>query len=298
METDATVKELLEESPAAWPWLVGAPAQNVEVIDSDVSTITGAADKVLRVRDEPQWIHHVEFQSGPDPSLPRRGNVYNAVLEHRHGLPVRSTFVLLSRKANLTAIDGRYECRLPGRDRPYRVFEYDVIRVWEVPPERFLTGGLSLVPLAPIGAVTEAIVADVVEEMKQRLRPVPESLAGKLWTAARVLMGLRYEKELVRELLKEVTGMKDSVTYQEIVEEGVAKGIVRGRQEGAVSAFREALLVVGRDHLGKAPGARVKAAVEAIDDLEELKRLTVRALHVSTWEELLSLPERPKRRKS
>jgi predicted transposase YdaD len=294
MENDATLKELLEESPAAWPWLVGAPAQTVEVIDSDISTITGAADKVLWVRDEPPWIHHVEFQAGPDASLPRRGNVYNAVLEHRHGLPVRSSFVLLSRKANLTAINGRYECRLPGRERPYRVFEYDVIRVWEVPPERFLAGGLSLVPLAPIGATTEANVADVVEEMKQRLRRVPGALAGKLWTATRVLMGLRYEKELVRELLKEVTGMKESVTYQEIVEEGV----VKGRKEGAASALRETLLAVGQDHFGKAPGARIKTAVAAIDDPEELKRLTVRATHVCSWEELLPLPERPKRRKS
>src|SRR5262249_39766619 len=101
MASDPTLKELLEESPAAWPWLVGAQAQTVEVIDSDIATITGAADKVLRVRDEPPWIHHVEFQSGPDASLPRRSNVYNAVLEHRHELPVRSTVVLLTRKANL-----------------------------------------------------------------------------------------------------------------------------------------------------------------------------------------------------
>ena len=54
MQFDATLKDLLEESPAAWPGLVGEPARNVEVIDADISTLSGAADKVLRVHDGPE----------------------------------------------------------------------------------------------------------------------------------------------------------------------------------------------------------------------------------------------------
>jgi hypothetical protein len=87
---DATLKGMLEESPADWPALAGWPARYVDVIDSDISTISGATDKVLRVRDDPSWIMHLDFQSGPKRSLPRRVHVYNGVLEDRHELLVRA----------------------------------------------------------------------------------------------------------------------------------------------------------------------------------------------------------------
>ena len=298
MAFDPAMKELFEETPAAWPWLVGAPARDVEVIDSDIATITGAADKVLRVRAEPPWIHHVEFQAGADASLPQRGNVYNAILEQRHGLPVRSSFILLSRKANLAVINGKYECHLPGHDRPYRVFEYDVFRVWEQPLELFLSGSLSLLPLAPISAMAEVKVEEVIEEMKRRLEPVPEALAGKLWAATKVLMGLRYEKVLVANLLKGVKGMKESVTYQEIVEEGRVSGEVEGIKKGTIAALRKMLLELGQNRFGKTAGVRIKKAIEVIGNPDELERLAVRVLNVNSWEELLSVHERPKRRKS
>jgi len=67
---DATLKTLLEESPVDWPALAGHPEQTVEVIDADISTFTGATDKVLRVRGLPDWITHFEFQSGPDATCP------------------------------------------------------------------------------------------------------------------------------------------------------------------------------------------------------------------------------------
>ena len=55
--------------------------------------------------------------------------------------------------------------------------------------------------------------------------------AGTLWTAADVLMGLRYSRQLVAQLLQGVHGMKESVTYQAILEEGVVKGEVKGKVE-------------------------------------------------------------------
>ncbi len=67
---DATLKELLEGSPGDWLVLLGWPRAEANVIDADVSTFSGAADKVLLVRGRPDWILHLEFQSGPDESLP------------------------------------------------------------------------------------------------------------------------------------------------------------------------------------------------------------------------------------
>ena len=91
--------------------------------------------------------------------------------------------------------------------------------------ELLLTGGAGTLPLAPIGAVTEADLPGVIERLKEKLAaPKFRRTAGRFWTAVDVLMGLRYDRVLVEQLLQGVHGMKESVTYQAIVEEGVVKG--------------------------------------------------------------------------
>jgi hypothetical protein len=83
---DVTLKSLFEDAPEDWPLLAGVPEAQVTVIDADIATISGAADKVLRLEGPPAWIMHFEFQSGPDASLPGRANLYSAALENRHQL--------------------------------------------------------------------------------------------------------------------------------------------------------------------------------------------------------------------
>jgi predicted transposase YdaD len=72
---DATLKTLLELSPDDWPVLAGHPRGRAKVINAGASTVTAGADKVLRVSDRPPWLLHLEFQRGPDRSLPRRMHV-------------------------------------------------------------------------------------------------------------------------------------------------------------------------------------------------------------------------------
>lgn len=75
--------------------------------------------------------------------------------------------------------------------------------------------------------------------------------------------------------------MRESVTYQAIVEEGIEKG----RLEEA----RKLLLDLGAERLGW-PGNEVEAAIGEITDVERLRHMGRRLLHVSTWQELLATP--------
>src|SRR5260370_15948761 len=62
--------------------------------------------------------------------------------------------------------------------------------------------------------------------------------AEDIWSAAFILLGLRYSRELARHLLRGVRSMKESVTYQAILEEGEEKGKI----EGALAEARKFLL--------------------------------------------------------
>jgi len=287
---DATPKGLVEIRPTDWPAFLGVAARAVEVVDADVSTVTAAADKVLILRaDDGDRIQHLEFQSGPDASLPRRTHVYSALLEERHGLPVESVVILLRREANLKVINGVHKRSLPRAARPYLHFRYRVIRVWKLPVETVLNAGISVLPLAPISAVRQNQLPVVIERIKQRLDgETDKATVAELWTATKVLLGLRYEAEFVDRLLQGVRAMKESTTYQAIKAEG--------REEGRLEEVRRVLLRLGQDRFRKGPTREQEAVIEAITDPERLEELVVRTGHVGAWTELLEQPPPPRTR--
>jgi hypothetical protein len=277
---DPTLKVLVELEPASWLPLVGRPPAPVSVIDADVSTIvSGAMDKLLHARAEPEYLLHLDFQAGHDSArLPPRLRLYNAAQGYRHGLPVFSHAVLLHEGADSPRLTGVYTDGLPGEE-PYEVFRYGVVRVWQLSADRLLAGGLGTLPLAPISAVSEADVPDVIRRMRQRLqRREARKMAPELWAATEVLLGVRYSRELGRALLRGVLDMKESSTYQAIVAEGGVR----------------VLLATAEERLGR-PSAAVRSALEAIYEPEKVEELARQVHHVATWEELLGLPA-PRRR--
>jgi predicted transposase YdaD len=85
-------------------------------------------------------------------------------------------------------------------------------------------------------------------------------------------------------LLRGVVNMKESVTYQAILDEGEAIGVAKGKAEDA----RKLLLLQGRERFGE-PSAKIVALLDAVTDLGRLEALLLRLLHAKTWEELLDV---------
>src|SRR5262245_31103549 len=79
MPYDATLKDLLERGPADWVALAGHPGCVADLIDADVSTVTAASDKVIRVQAAPDWLLDLNFQRGPDTTVPQRMHLYATV---------------------------------------------------------------------------------------------------------------------------------------------------------------------------------------------------------------------------
>jgi len=280
---DASTKYLLQTRLADWLPLCGrTTTAELQVIDADLATVTAAADRVLRVYEDPPWLLHLELQASRDPDLLLNLPVYNVLLERRHGALARSVLVLLRKSADWPELTGTVQRGFPG-EPPYLVFRYEVVRVWQLSPETFLSGGLGILPLAPLSAVVETELPGVIRRMDDRIRTeATPSEAGTLWTAAGVLIGMRYPRQLVTELLQgtnvmRIHGIEESVTYQAIVEEG----IVRARQDDVLQR--------GRRRFG-APKPDIEVALRVIADPERLMRLHGDLLDVSNWDELLATP--------
>jgi hypothetical protein len=196
---DATTKYLLELDPAAWLACVGLPRSGpVTVVDSDVSTVVAAVDKVIRVDDPTPWLVHVEFQASHDPLLAERLHQYNTLLRRRHGLPVHSVVIPLRPAAAGRELTGRLRQRLPTGE-VYLEFRYRLLRVWQQPVESLLAGDLATLPLAPLAAGAEAALPSVVRRIGERVaREATADVAAQLWTSTYLLMGLLYPHDLTR----------------------------------------------------------------------------------------------------
>src|SRR5207244_3492128 len=104
------------------------------VIDADIATISGAADKVLRIEAALPYLLHLEFLSGHDAvDQPRLLHKRNLLLEDRHELAVRTVAIVLRPEADSPALTGMRVRVFPGEMEPYTTFRYHVIRVWQMP---------------------------------------------------------------------------------------------------------------------------------------------------------------------
>src|SRR4029077_10394431 len=115
-------------------------------------------------------------------------------------------------------------------------------------------------PLAPISAVTEGELPGIIKQMERRLRRrEARRFAGQLWAATYILLGLRHSPAVAQALLQGVLSMKESTTYQAILQEGLQEGLA----EGAIKEARKLLLRLGSKQLGR-PSARTEAALARI----------------------------------
>ena len=290
---DAILKHLPQAYPQDWARFAGVSAP-VSVIDADVSTVTAAADKVLWVEEPHPWILHLEFQASHDPTLGSRVLHYNVLLGVRHKVPVRSLVILLRPEADGRDLTGTVHWSWPS-GQTYLTFEYVPIRLWQLPPEAVLGGGLGTLPLVPLTKVSRPELQGLIQQMVQRIhREADRPAASSLWTATYILMGLEYDKEFTQHLLRGVRAMKESVTYQAILEEGreegreegVKKGVKKGRAEGRSDEAQRILLRLGTTLFGK-PSPKVRRALRQVTDLDVLEALLLRVVKVRSWTELL-----------
>ena len=308
---DATFKRLIELYPDDLPDFLmktlGFTSKGpVRVVDSDVSTVSAVADKVFLVSASKPWILHLEALAGHNPRVGRKMLLYNVLLSDQHDLPVRSVALLLHPRADRRGVSGLVQQQWPEGDIDLE-FRYRVVRLWELSVDTLLNGGLGLLPLAPLAGNSKADLPGVIARMEKRLdQEASQPQAEDLWVATYVLLGLEHPAAVAQQLLRGVRAMKESATYRAIVreglkegrakglEKGLEKGLAKGRAEGRAEGHREEacriLMLVAARHLGS-PNEQIKHSINAITEISQLESMIERANQVSTWAELLAMPQ-------
>ncbi len=276
--------------------LVGLPASvAADPLDVDLSTVQPVADKVFRLRGPATGLLHLEVQSSWDGTFANRLLVYNVLLDDRYGGPVSTAALLLRRDAG-GGLTGTVVRSAAGAE--YLRFAYTIVRVWELSADVLLAGGLGATPLALLTDDAEPRLPNLVDRFTDRV--VRESAtpadASLLLSCGFILMGLRYDRAVARTLFQGAQRMRESSTYQAILEEGrdegLAEGLNRGRAEGRaeglnrlLAALQDAVLALLQERFGTVP-PDVAARVRATTDPTVLSAALRRVLHITAPAEL------------
>jgi predicted transposase/invertase (TIGR01784 family) len=259
MAFDNLCKLLAEKYPDRFAsWVLGQSIESAIVLKSELSIEPIRADSVTFLKFQSR-ILHLEFQVKLDsePPLPLRFLDYWVRLYRLYRLPVYQVLVLLRPPADGTEIESAF---VYGTTR----HEYQVLKMWEQDPALFLNDS-ALLPLATLAATDTPL--ELLRQVAEQVRTIESTQQRQESSAyAQILAGLRFDKTLIRQVFREGI-MRESVIYQEILQEGEQVGEQRGRTEGEQSgAINEARSLILRQlarRVGTLP-ATVEAQVQAL----------------------------------
>lgn len=301
------LKKMLETAHDGFLALIAPGVQFEAALPTELPATTRQADLVWAVTfdatgdatgtpQRQQGLLHIELQTAARPDLGERLLEYMVQLwlRERRGrraqgeddpaIHVRSIVVVLRPTAALT--DPPLRISWAGEQR--LEFTYDVVKLWEIAPERVLkTDHYQLWPLTSLMA---GVTAESTVAVAQRLAeaPLPRAERSDLIGLLIVLAGLRLGRMdlsaalrrnlMFGELLKESNFAE--VIYDLGREEGEAKGREEGREEGEEAGLRTSLRLVLEGRFDTLAGD-VIAAIDALDSValtEALRHAAVESL--------------------
>lgn len=235
-------------------WLLGSPIKLTELSPTELSNEPIRADSLILLQSD-DLVLHTEFQTNADEEMPFRMLDYRVRVYRRFRNKEMRQVVIYLRKTTSPLIT-KNDFRL---EKTYH--EFEVIRLWEKPTERFLTVP-GLLPFAVLSQTKDPTmvltqVAEVIEAITD------QRLQRNIAAASAILAGLLLQKDVISRILRSEM-MRESVIYQEILQEGEAKG----RAEGKAQTTRQLAVNL----------LRIGMSLEQIAQVTELSLEQVQAL--------------------
>ncbi|MBD2302875.1 Rpn family recombination-promoting nuclease/putative transposase [Nostoc sp. FACHB-190] len=231
---DNTCKLIAElYSPDFATWLLGEPITLTKLSPTELSIEPIRADALILLQSD-EVVLHIEFQTKPDEDMPFRMADYHLRIYRRFPHKEIHQFVIY---LNKTKSEEVYKTTFTTRKLRH---EFDVIRLWEQPPEIFLrTPGL--LPFAVLSATenkasTLQQVAAAVDRISER------QTQSNISAAAAILAGLVLDQEVIGRLFRKDI-MSESVIYQMIQNEAEEQGRNKKAREIAANMLAEGMSI-------------------------------------------------------
>ncbi|MGC1308383.1 MAG: Rpn family recombination-promoting nuclease/putative transposase [Phormidesmis sp.] len=279
---DTVCKFLIESFPADFAtWLLGEPMELVTLSPSELSLEPIRADSLILLQSD-SLVLHIEFQTLPVPAIPFRMLDYRIRVHRRFpNKQMRQVVIYLQPTQSELAWQTTFELE----NTQHR---FEVIRLWEQPLDTFLKAP-GLLPFAVLSQASDKEVA--LRQVAKQVQAIPTlRIQNNLTATAAILSALVLDKATIRRILRSDL-MQESAIYQDIIEEGRAKGIAEGRAEGraegmAEAAQREKALILRllNRRVGNVPEAE-RQQVEQLS-LEQLENLGEMLLDFSSVKDL------------
>jgi len=213
---DNVCKLLAEKYPAEFArWLIGEESTNITVLRTELSLEPIRADSVIFIQAGNR-ILHIEFQTltKSKPPIPFRMLDYYVRLKRLYKCPVIQVVIFLQETDDEIAFTEEYR-------EESTVHRYRAVRMWEQDASLFLDNS-ALLPLAPL-CRTES-PRELLSQVSQEVARIADRETRQNTAAyTEILAGLRFEKDLIRQLLSEDI-MQESVIYQDILQKGEERG--------------------------------------------------------------------------
>ncbi|OCQ98807.1 hypothetical protein BCD64_22395 [Nostoc sp. MBR 210] len=285
---DTGSKRLISLAPNAWAqWVTQLPdvvAQ--EILSAEFQWISRETDVLIKAYSEScgDFLILNELQLRYPKNMPLRMRAYAALAEEKYQLPIYPVLINILPPPSTITVVSSYQSEFLG----LRVIQdYHVINLWEVDAEIVFSQPLpSLLPFVPIlrgGAETS-----FVQRALQQLRTSEQF--NQLEPLLAFFASFVLDIPLVQQIMRwDMTVLRESPWYQEILTEGLQQGLQQGVQQGIQQGLqqgaRRQLIQVLQLRFGAIP----QEVQDRLEDqsIEQLENLMAAAIAVNSVDEFL-----------
>ncbi|MEP0916750.1 Rpn family recombination-promoting nuclease/putative transposase [Leptolyngbya sp. DQ-M1] len=236
-------------------WLLGEAIELTELSSSELSLEPIRADSLILLQSE-ATVLHLEFQTEPSATIPFRMLDYRVRLYRRFPSKTVRQFVIYLQPTTSELVQQSSFVLEETRHN------FGVIRLWEQPTDLFLQSP-GLLPFATLSQTSDRTQA--LQQVAQVIERIPnKETQQNVAASAFILAGLLLDKSIVQRLLRQDI-MKESVTYQALMEEGREEG----REQGREQAQREVAIAMLQEGMAIEVIARItKLSIEQIQAIQ------------------------------
>ena len=245
-------------------WLIGKSIRLTELKPKELSLEPIRADSVIFLQSD-ELILHIEFQTLPDEDMAFRMADYRLRLYRK--FPDKEVYqvVIYLKKTNSELV----------RENTFRlrkmIHEFNVIRLWEEPPETFLRFS-GLLPFAVLSRTDNPVT--VLTQVAESIETIDDQkVKSNLTASTAILAGLLLNQENISKILRSDI-MKESVIYQQILAEGELKGELKGKLKGKLEGKLESSRQIALNLL------QIGMTVEQVAQVTELSVEEVQTLEL------------------